>query len=318
MKRISPVFTGLIIAIIGGIVLLWFILTMTPNEPQKTHQLVSVVVSNSTDSRWVRFQAGLEKAADDYDISLNYVVTGEFETPEDQMHMVSAVASGSDGLIVQFEENEGMEETVRDLARSTVLELIDVGETFGSADDGSYAGISTDSRAIGNSLAEAVVNEAEGELRIGIIRGNQRLAVMQERFAALMEALEVYGISPVWVTDSASEINTYSDSVNVIIALDNTNLEVAGDALRSGGKEGVRLYGIGCSDKTIYYLDRGVISAMIVPDDFRMGYLAMTEVHNRLSAPNIPMQNRQVSFEVITKDNLYSQKHESMLFPIIN
>ena len=318
MKKINPVITSLLIAGIGGIILLWFALSLIPDEPQKPRQTVSAVVSDSTDSRWVRFRAGLEKAADDYDISLNYVVTGEYETPEDQLRMVSAAASASDGLIVQFEESEGMEDTVRDIARTTVLELIDVGETFGQADDGSYAGISTDSRAIGKSLAEAVVNDAESELKIGIIRGNQRLAVMQERFAALTDALAEYGISPVWVTDSASGMHEFSDPVNVIIALDNTNLEEAGDDLRNLEEGTVRLYGIGCSDKTIYYLDRGIIAAMIVPDDFRMGYLAMTEVHNRLHAPNVPMENGQVSFEVITKDNLYSQKHESMLFPIIN
>ena len=323
MKRTGQIITGVIIAGIGIIALTWFLIsTSTISEPQKKRQFVTVVVSDSTDSRWVRFRAGLEKAADDYDVSLNYAVTGKFESPQEQMHLISGAASASDGLIVQLEESEGSEETVRDIARTTVLELIDIGETFSASEEGSYAGIGTDSRAIGASLAETVKNdmaESEGpeELRIGIISSNQRLAVSQERLSALTEALEVFGITPVWIAESAQSVKSY-ENVNTVIALDNTNLEQAGDILRTDQEPRIRLYGIGCSDKTIYYLDRGLIAAMIVPDDFRMGYLAMTEVHNRLNTPNIPMKDRQVSFEVITKDNLYSKKHESMLFPIIN
>jgi ribose transport system substrate-binding protein len=111
------------------------------------------------------------------------------------------------------------------------------------------------------------------------------------------------------------EGTSFLPGMDVIAVLDNENLELAGDSLRSN--EEIRLYGIGCSDKTIYYLDRGIISAMIVPDDFQMGYLAMTDIYNRLQAPNAPMRNREVSFEVITKENLYSPRHEAMLFPII-
>lgn len=318
MKKLSPLFTALLIAGIATIVLLWFLISSPyRNEPQKPRQLVSVLVSDSTDSRWVRFQAGLEKAADDYGISLNYVVTGAYENAEDQLHLFSSAASNSDGIIVQFEKADGVKTAVQDISRTTVLELIESGETFGTAEDGSYAGIGTDSRAIGMSLAETVMENEEGTPRIGILSGNQRLAVSQERLSALQEALASFGIEPVFVTDSAGDDALY-EQADVIIALDNANLEQAGDLLRAKEETAVKLYGIGCSDKTIYYLDRGIISAMIVPDDFRMGYLAMTEVHNRLNAPNIPMKNREVSFEVITKDNLYSQKHESMLFPIIN
>ena len=318
MKKISPLFTALIITGIAVIVLLWFLMSSSyRSDPPKPRQSVSVIVSDSTDSRWVRFQAGLEKAADDYGISLNYVETGPYENAEEQLHLFTSAASNSDGLIVQFEKADGFKTAVQDISRTTVLEFIECGETFGTAEDGSYAGIGTDSRAIGMSLAETVMENEKQNPRIGILSGNQRLAVNQERLTALREALASFGIEPVFVTDTAGEESLYEEA-DVIIALDNANLEQAGDLLRTKEDRAVKLYGIGCSDKTIYYLDRGFIAAMIVPDDFRMGYLAMTEVHNRLNTPNIPMKDRQVSFEVITKDNLYSKKHESMLFPIIN
>ncbi len=317
MKRKNLMSYGLILAGIALTVWIWSRVSGSGLEPPVNRYQVAVVVSDSTNSRWARFQAGIEKAADDYNISLNYLVTSRFESLKEEMNLITRASAGADGLIVQMEDSSGIDDLISEISRTTVLELIGTGETF-AQEEQSCAGIFADDHAIGVSLAEVILNNHEGEsgLRIGILSGNQNMDMMQKRLEAFENTLKEHGITPVWVIpDISGSLSESSPKVDIVVALDNMNLEQACLDLRNS--QDTELYGIGCSDMTIYYLDRGTISAMIVPDDFQMGYLAVMEVFNRLQAPNIPMVSREVSFEVIDRGNLYSAKHETMLFPII-
>ena len=61
-----------------------------------------------------------------------------------------------------------------------------------------------------------------------------------------------------------------------------------------------------------------MITAMIVPDEFQMGYLALSDVVARVNAPNIPMVHREIPYTVITRTNLYDADNAAFLFPVIN
>ena len=63
---------SLLIAAVAGL-----IMTVGRKE-EKNSYTVSVIVNNSSDSRWTSLREGAEAAARDYNIRLNYVATGEF------------------------------------------------------------------------------------------------------------------------------------------------------------------------------------------------------------------------------------------------
>ena len=146
------------------------------------------------------------------------------------------------------------------------------------------------------------------------------MSSMKERREAFEAEAEAIGGEIKWTITRSEKLRDklFSEPVDIVVALDNSALETAVDAFTSLRLSDVRLYGVGCSDRTIYYLDRGVIRAMVVPNDFQMGYLAVADAVGRISAPNIPMIHREISYDVITRSNMYDSRNETLLFPVIN
>ena len=77
------------------------------------------------------------------------------------------------------------------------------------------------------------------------------------------------------------------------------------------------MYGEGCSEKAVYYLDKGLIQGLIVPNEFHMGYLSMEEIAKQLLYGASPAQNREIEFLTINKENLYDVESQKILFPIV-
>jgi ribose transport system substrate-binding protein len=111
-----------------------------------------------------------------------------------------------------------------------------------------------------------------------------------------------------------------NEPAEILAALDNTDLEIAIDHVLSaqeGKKDQVpALFGVGCSEKSVYYLDSGLIRGMIVPYDYDMGYQAATAVANRLNRELEPMRDYETGFAVIDRNNMYDEEHERLLFPL--
>lgn len=277
---------------------------------------VAVVVDDSTNGRWTRFQAGLEQAADDYDVALSYAVTPKFNTIRDEEEVIRSEADGTNAVIVQLIDTSDTVGLISSLCAERVLGLVDTDAPAEAGDN--FASITADNTAIGTALANLLKEQYGGELTnmtIGILYGNQKMRSMQERLAGFKEGIARSGVKIFW-----EGIGTAWESAglpDIVVALDNDSLENAADALETGEKAPA-LYGVGCSDKTIYALDHGMIAAMIVPDEFQMGYLALSDVVARVNAPNIPMVPREIPFTVITRTNLYDPANAAFLFPVIN
>ena len=264
---------------------------------------VAVVVDDSTNGRWTRFQAGLEQAADDYDVALSYAVTPKFNTIRDEAEVIRSEADGTNAVIVQLIDTSDTVELISTLCAERVLGLVDTDAPAEAGDN--FASITADNTAIGTALANLLKEQYGGELThmtIGILYGNQKMRSMQERLTGFREGIARSSAQIFWEGSGT--------------AWESAGLPEA-DVLETGEKAPA-LYGVGCSDKTIYALDHGKIAAMIVPDEFQMGYLAMSDVVARINAPNIPMVPREIPFAVITRTNLYDPANAAFLFPVIN
>lgn len=277
---------------------------------------VSVVVDDSTNGRWTRFQAGLEQAADDYNVALNYAVTQKFSRISDEEAVIRSEADGADAVIVQLIDTSDTVGLISSLCAERVLGLVDTDAAAEAGDN--FASITADNTAIGTALAD-LLKQQYGKglsgMTIGLLSGNQNMRSMQERLTGFKTGIAGSGAKLFW--EGRGTAWESAGLPDIVIALDNDSLESAADAL-SADEEPPALYGVGCSDKTIYALDHGAISAMIVPDEFQMGYLALSDVVARVNAPNIPMVPREIPFSIITRTNLYDPANAAFLFPVIN
>ena len=107
------------------------------------------------------------------------------------------------------------------------------------------------------------------------------------------------------------------EPVDVLITLENSETERAVDFLLETTENTFRLYGEGRSEKAVYYLDKGIIEALIVPNEFYMGYQSVMILAQKLKFFTSGAENETVDFLTVTDENLYDRDVEKILFPTI-
>ena len=94
---------------------------------------------------------------------------------------------------------------------------------------------------------------------------------------------------------------------------------LAGDFILGLSGEKPKLYGEGCSEKTVYYLDKGVIASLVVPNEFFMGYQCVKELAEKINYhQDNGVTEDTVDFLSATRENLYDRDTENILFPNIS
>ena len=59
-------------------------------------------------------------------------------------------------------------------------------------------------------------------------------------------------------------------AVDLVIALDDNSLTMAGEYAAANNLHGALVYGIGNSTEAVYYLDTGIVGCLVVPDEFNV------------------------------------------------
>ena len=186
-----------------------------------------------------------------------------------------------------------------------------------------FSVVAPDQYELGKVVAKAVAEgEQEGlaELKIGILSGNQEKESQRQRLKGVQDFLEGEGAKDMWVL-SEREISSRKrgelEPVDVLITLENSETERAVDFLLETTENTFRLYGEGRSEKAVYYLDKGIIEALIVPNEFYMGYQSVMILAQKLKFFTSGAENETVDFLTVTDENLYDRDVEKILFPTI-
>ena len=314
--------------IIGGLVvtILFCSVMLARGAGEKRYQ-VSVIVSDSSQDRWVPLKAGLTQAAKDNNIDLSYVYTDYIDDVFTQTALINQeIADGADGIITDFCLSMGTAEIVRNIIARVPVEFIITNVDADADISGNYATVMTDNvevgRAIGNELVIDVGDRLKG-MKIGIIAGNQQQYAMQDRLKGFLDAVGAKEPEIVWTVEESrfleQELKRSMERVTpaVIIGLDNSSLEAAVDYVAASGTDKLSLYGAGCSDKLAYYIDNGTIASMILPNEFSMGYQSLTDLSAKLRNRMLVLEDREQGFNVVHRDNLFRDENQRILFPIV-
>jgi len=146
---------------------------------------------------------------------------------------------------------------------------------------------------------------------------------LPECLKGFMDKIQTAGASIAWnLSDEDNVNNTFEwclqkKKVDIVVSLDNDTTEQAVDYLQAQKQIKFQLYGIGCSEKNVYYLDKGEIRALIVPNEFNIGYLSVAAIAGQLREPLSSAKTEEIGFLTITKENLYDEENQKILFPIV-
>ena len=287
---------------------------------------VSVIVNDSNNDRWIAMREGLEQAAKDDDIQLNYVSTGVFASEDEEKALIEReVENGADGIIVQLVSSEDTYAVFEKIDSSVAVMLLETD----AVSEGVYSVTAPDNLWIGEALAQTVLQDygdSLSEKKIGILSGNQNQLSMQQRLGSVKKLLEDENIEPVWILSGqgenlSSELVTKQadEPVDILITLGNAETETAVDYLQADTsyKRQFMIYGEGCSDKTVYYLDKGIIKSLVVPNEFNMGYQSVHTIAEQIKYKFSSAESTTVDSLVINRQNLYDEENQKTLFPIV-
>lgn len=325
MKKKHLLFSIVTVALI--LVVLFMSMELSPFQRARKTYTVAVIVSDSNNDRWISMREGLEQAAKDEQMQLNYVSTDVLDDEQEAKLLERELQAGADALVLQAVGGSRVEAVLKKNAEETALMLLE----SDVEPQGTYPLTAPDAKNIGLLLADAVrtdvrTDEALARKKIGIICADQKQICMRERLAALTESLEAAGAKPAWVLEAdgaelAEQLKKRQKAVraDIFIALGNTQTEAAIDYLQAqeNGSGEILLYGTGCSEKTVYYLDKGIVSGLIVPNEFYMGYQSIHEVARQLKEHRYRAVSTTVECYSINRENIYQEENQKILFPIV-
>ena len=287
---------------------------------------IHVIIENSNDNRWVQFIEGMKQAAEDQEVILTIVPTGHIETLSEEEAIVErAIANGSDGVIIQLCSSIGAASMLEKLNSRTNIELVD--ENAYEVMSNVVGVVSPDHKAIGETIANEAALFAEKPLEkctIGVIRGSSALSSlssMEQRMDGFTEALESLGGKTTWVLEQNGDAKDIKEKLaanetpDILVALDNAGLEVAGEYASSQEKD-ITVIGTGTSTKSIYYLDCGIVQSLVVPEDYMMGYQSVTDLADYIHRNRFLPLVRTIAHRTIHKDTLFAEENQEILFPV--
>lgn len=310
-------YLGIIIALLV-IVLFWSVYnSMLDNQPEEKKQ-VSVIVSDSTNDRWNAMKEGMEQAALDNGIELNIVSTDVFNISQDVKNVIQReIQFGAGGIIFEPIDDGDMNEYL-DSIRDRV-EIILIKSDIAPGDV--YSSVLPDEQEIIDGLTSTLEERYGAQLnhmKIVLIHTRNNQYSINRRRELFLKWFNTKGLVKITEADTAEALFEQSaEYPNILIALDNTATEGAIDALISAGKEDIiDIYGVGYSEKVVYYLDRQVVDAAIITDDFNMGYISVEQIAELLNFGRKTMHNK-IGTMIISEENLYEPDYQRVLFPLV-
>ncbi len=293
-------------------------LMMISGQNKKALDKVSVILENAGDSQWSALKYGLKMAAEEQGIELAVVDVEERLDAEAQKKVLEReIEDGADALIVQPVLDKKDQEVLKKIEKRVPVMLVgyeaEKGETRYD-----LPVIKEDNYEMGQALAEEMLKDFEGnieEKKIGLLLASTDSNMFSSRECGFKDALEGKNANILELSlDSLlnREENTES-KVDIVIALDDSNLTAIGEYLASSQPHGELLYGIGQSTEAIYYLDKGIAECVVVPDEFNVGYQSLSEVARKLDHYFESMKKQTVSYSVIRKETLFSKENQELL-----
>ena len=268
-------------------------------------------------------EAGAEQAKDDARIMINYVHLDANNTTEDEILAIQREEElGTSGVLVACIEKEKMKEELKKSNISVPMVFIEsgVGEE--------YPVIRADDYQMGKTLGKKVLSEMLPEDGPVIILGERMdRDSMQSRYCGVTDALKASGEEIEIIDETGKKTEEVMDVVAEVlqsngkaVTLDKYSTEQTAalweeyQSHSQRKKTRLQIYGIGNTAATVNDLDNENLAALVYQNEFSMGYEGIMALTEKREADWIN-ENIHISYNIVTKENLYDEEHARLLFP---
>ncbi|MGO4499041.1 substrate-binding domain-containing protein [Paenibacillus sp. 2RAB27] len=275
---------------------------------------------------WQVLTQGVFAAAKEYNAEIKILGTASESQIEEQIKLVEqAIAEKPKAIILAATDYNRLVPVAQ--------RAIDAGITLITVDSGLAGGVSesfiaTDNYAAGRKAVETMKGYVQGPATYAIVSFVKTSTTQMDRENGVRDSLN--SDASVKLLDSlysnGSEDKAYEQTkellrehseIKGIFGLNEVSTIGAGRALKEMdlGRT-IKLVGFDSSMNEISFLEAGILQGTVVQKPFNMGYLA---VKTALQAHRGETVKRVVDTgsEVITKDNMYTNENQKLLFPFV-
>ncbi|MEC0369782.1 substrate-binding domain-containing protein [Paenibacillus chibensis] len=324
IQRATLLMTIIFIASVVYIILYFKLFIPTPE--QERNIILILKEHNIRSDFWQTVSAGAEAAAKEAGAEIT--ITGPLqETDVDaQIKLLEEVLEQKPQAIVLAPINDDrVTAEMKKIHDAKIpLVIIDTPVSLKSAP----ALVSNDHITAGMQAGKVTLEQTKNNPKVVIISDFITSGVSLEREKGVKKALfpypnSIYGTY--YNADSeeraymiAKTIMRDHSDLNTIIALNESAALGAAKAIKDANKTGlVKLIGFDTSVYEIRLLEEGTLNATVVQQPFNIGYLGVQTVLELMEGKKVKPVTYTNSI-VVTKENMYSQENQKLLFPFID
>lgn len=328
-KDLSMIFAALIVAfvyIIGVIYIYQSFNVSETDSGESSRRQVAVIVKSTDSAFWRSVFSGAGAAATEYNLSVTTQGPENEDDYETQNEMIrQAVQDGAEAIIFSAVDFYANADTI-DEAAAAGVKIIVIDSTVNS--EHISCSISTDNYKAGQMAAQAILDAAEGSLKLGIVNFDRNSANGQQREQGLRDVL---GLQPrVEIVDAINVKSTTEDAkrgteemlerhpeINAIATFNEWTSLGVGYAIREleiGEKTAVVAFD--SNVVSVGMLETGEVDALIVQNPYAIGYLGVEHAYRLINDLPVAEKDVDTATTIITKENMYEEESQKVLFPV--
>lgn len=301
-------------------VLLWN-RTLSKQEP---YEIVLIQKAMDDTDFWTSVYQGGEMAAQEYNAVLTAVGPEREQDVESQNQMIlDAVARKPDAIVLAPCSSDETLPYARQIEEAGIT-LVLLDSTM--EEETGKAVVATDNYELGYKMGSYMKQFVEEDTVIGIVGHVQGSSTATGREEGFRAGLGGAGdqVAEIVFCDSDTErayeltcglLEKYPD-MNMIVGLNEYSAVGAARAVKEQGlSDSIRMAGIDSSVEQIQLLEEGVYEALAIQKPFNMGYLGVETAVKLLEGEQVETYINSGS-ELITKENMYTEENQKLLFPV--
>lgn len=314
--------TFLIVEICLAVLVVFFVKHIfADEEPQKR---IAVIIDNSGAEKWDSFINGLKQAADMENVHLIVCNTDEIEDAEEQKNLIDEQLDNEvDAFIVQAAPGTDVLKMLQEVnqIKPVVLVANDVYVKDASDQESGLPKIMPDNYQMGYQLGLEILKQQDNKIKgkkVGIVSGLKNTESAEDRRQGLLDALTDAGcefVFDIYTTsgeDIASTVKQY-DAVDYMAVLETDALERIGETNTDNNVKKTRIYGIGHSMKSVYYVDDELVESLVMSDGYDMGYRSVIEIARLFDNRFHSITSYTTDYRVINKDDIFTEEMQTFL-----
>lgn len=328
-KDLSMIFAALIVALVYIICVIYIYQSLNVSETdsgESSRRQVAVIVKSTDSAFWKSVFSGAGAAATEYNLSVTTQGPENEDDYETQNEMIrQAVQDGAEAIIFSAVDFYANADTI-DEAAAAGVKIIVIDSTVNS--EHISCSISTDNYKAGQMAAQAILNAAEGSLKLGIVNFDRNSANGQQREKGLRDVL---GTQPrVEIMDAINVKSTTEDAkrgtekmlerhpeINAIATFNEWTSLGVGYAIRELGiGEETAVVAFDSNVVSVGMLETGEVDALIVQNPYAIGYLGVEHAYRLINDLPVAEKDVDTATTIITKENMYEEESQKVLFPV--